>query len=105
VISRHSEATTSCPVPYRRPKRSQRRVLALCQPFGGCPIRWQLPFVVAIKPTLDRAAEGRDVEVTAPKDLLGECAVSIGSVNARAVLTVHSEVDRVNADDAYHHAL
>jgi hypothetical protein len=26
-------------------------------------------------------------------------------VNARAVLAVHSEVDRVNADDAYHHAL
>jgi len=97
VISRHSEATTSCPVPYRRPNRSQRRVLALSQPFGGCPIRCQLPFVVAITPAPGRAAEGCDAEVTAPKDPLGECAVSIGFVNARAALAIRSEVDRVNA--------
>jgi anti-anti-sigma factor len=55
--------------------------------------------VVAIRHAPDRAAGGCDVEVTAPKCLLGQFAVTVGFVNARAVLAVRGEVDRVNAPE------
>jgi anti-anti-sigma factor len=55
--------------------------------------------VVAIRLAPDRAAGGCDVEVTAPKSLLGQFAVTVGFENARAVLAVRGEVDRVNASE------
>jgi anti-anti-sigma factor len=47
----------------------------------------------------DRAASGRDVEVTATNCLFGRFAVTVGVVDARAVLAVRGEVDRVNAPE------
>ena len=98
-MSRHSEATTSCRVPCCRLKRSQRSFWHPRRPFGRRPIYCQLPLVVAFRLAPERAAGGSDAEVTAPDDLLGQFAVTVGFGKTSAVVAIRGEADRVNAPE------
>ena len=49
--------------------------------------------------TADQAASGCGADVTTAKDHLGEFAITVGFENARAVVAIRGEVDRVNAPE------
>jgi anti-anti-sigma factor len=55
--------------------------------------------LLAIRLASERAASGCGVEVMSPKSLPGQFAVNVGFVDARAVLAVRGEVDRLNAPE------
>ena len=99
MISRHSEARLRVQSRAVAPSVLSVAYRHLPRPLGGCPICCQLRYVVAIRLELDRAASGCDAEVTVPKDLFGQFAVTVGFVNARAVLAVRGEMDRVTAPE------
>jgi anti-anti-sigma factor len=49
--------------------------------------------------TADQAVSRRGAELTTAKDRFGEFAITVGFENARAVLAIRGEVDRVNAPE------
>ncbi len=55
--------------------------------------------MVAVRLVFDHAAGGGDAKVTAPKDHLGQFAVTVGFVKTRAVVSIRGQADRVNAPE------